>query len=132
MAIFIRLFLAILRILQQTRANGKSYVYVFLGPGLMEILFCLIMRLANIPIVQEINEWWPGNNNVSKLAQWFRAGNCLFLSKLGTIVISQAIEERLRSIVKSKNIKNNILRIPVPCRWLLRRINLQIKKLFSK
>lgn len=104
--------LVIKRIIQQSKSNPKLCVYVFLGPGLLEILFCAFLRLIKIPFVHEINEWWPGNNSVSKLAQWFRAGHCLSLSN-GTIVISLAIEERLRSIAKRKNIKNNILRIPV-------------------
>lgn len=104
--------LAMFRIASFARSSRRLCVYVFLGPGLFESVFCVFLRLTRIPFVHEINEWWPGDDSVSKLTQWFRGGPCLSLSN-GTIVISRLIEDRLRVLAERKNISNNILRIPV-------------------
>lgn len=103
--------LAIFHLMLRSHSSGKTCVYVFLGPGLLEAVFCTFLRLARVPFVHEINEWWPGNNSASKLVQWFRNGPCLRLSS-GTIVISRFIEDRLRMLIKDKNIPNDILRVP--------------------
>lgn len=104
--------LAMFRIVSIARSPKQVCAYVFLGPGLFELVFCVFLHLARIPFVHEINEWWPGDDSVSNLAQWFRGGPCLSLSN-GTIVISRLIEDRLRVLAERKNISTNILRIPV-------------------
>lgn len=104
--------MAMFRIVLLARSSGRLCAYVFMGPGLFESVFCVFLRLSRIPFVHEINEWWPGDDNASKIAQWFRGGPCLSLSK-GTIAISRHIEDRLRVLAEHKNIANNILRIPI-------------------
>ena len=64
------------------------------------------MKLLNIPVVQEVNEWYPGK------MEWINKLFCLFLSN-GTIAISKMIEERLSMLCSKYKISNKVLRIPV-------------------
>jgi len=104
--------LAIFRILAIRNSKHKICVYMFVGPGVLELLLSILLWLLRVPVVCEVNEWWGGDNFASRIAQWFQNGPLLYFSK-GTITISRTIERRLRELCAKRNFVNEIIRVPV-------------------
>jgi glycosyltransferase involved in cell wall biosynthesis len=77
-------------------------------------LFHRYLRLIGCPVVQEVNEWWPGEKQLS-----FRNRN-LALTQ-GTIAISSPIITRLKNL-PAYTAAHRILKIPIlvePDEWIL-------------
>jgi hypothetical protein len=75
--------------------------------GFLEVAAC---RLLQIPVVQEVNEWWPSEQNCSRLTKWLYRGP-MFSLPTGVLAISKGIEERVRRTAPQRDW--NIGRLPI-------------------
>lgn len=81
-------------------------VYAWVGRGGYGLLLKALLKLLGVPVVQEVNEWWPGR------LEWVKNAANLALSD-GTMAISRHIEERLAGLCSTFRLRHRIARVPV-------------------
>ncbi|MCD6184583.1 MAG: glycosyltransferase family 4 protein [Deltaproteobacteria bacterium] len=92
-----------IRVIRKQEQNVCVYAWT---PGIPGLMYRLLLKMFAIPVVQEVNEWWPG-----KMEWIIKCTGLLFTD--GTIAISKMIEDRLNMLSGSFKISNKIIRIPV-------------------
>lgn len=97
--------LALVRIWRLHRASRGVCVYAWVGRGPFGIFFKGMLRLLGVPVLQEVNEWWPGRG------EWVRNAISLALTR-GSLVISKGIEDRLQGLCNRLYLNNLLLRVP--------------------
>lgn len=92
----------------------RSSVYIYIQSGPIGVLAAAVSRILGIPVVQEVNEWWPGTGapDASRFTDWLYRGPMFSLSN-GTLVISALIEERVRAAAQRLKRPLIIQRIPI-------------------
>ena len=92
----------------------RSSVYIYIQSGPIGVLAAALCRLLGIPVVQEVNEWWPGTGtpDASRFTDWLYRGPMFSLST-GTLVISALIEERVRAAARRLKRPLIIQRTPI-------------------
>lgn len=96
--------LAVARVSKERK--NTACVYAWVGRGAYGILLKCILKMIGVPVVQELNEWWPGR------LEWVKNTVNLALSD-GTIAISKNIESRLNVLCSKFRICNEVVRVPV-------------------
>jgi glycosyltransferase involved in cell wall biosynthesis len=93
----ILILIARLVALRPQRRRTSVYIYIHKGP--IGVLSAAVCRILGIPVVQEVNEWWPGTgtHDDSRFTNWLYKGP-MFSLATGTLVISTLIEERVRAV----------------------------------
>jgi glycosyltransferase involved in cell wall biosynthesis len=106
-------FLRLVRRLNRRRRDPTPFcVYLFVQGDLLAMTVALFCLLRKIPVIQEINEWWPGTPGCSRLTAWFYAGPFLGWAR-GVIAITPAIERRLRDRFKGVARAPRVLVVPI-------------------
>lgn len=98
--------------LYRLRKNPRTVVYLFLLRNLAQIYVGLLCRCLNIPVIQDVCEWWPGTPQADPLSDWIYES---FLPRYsaGAVAISAPIEERLQTIASGSGISYPVLRVPL-------------------
>lgn len=93
--------------------NKESNLCVYLWFGWQRYPFLhLFLRSMRLPIIQEVNEWWPGAEKLAIRDRNLRVSQ-------GTLAISRPIIERLKSL-PSYSCAHKILHVPIlidPDKW---------------
>jgi glycosyltransferase involved in cell wall biosynthesis len=89
-------------------------VYIYIHSGPIGVIAAALCRILGIPVVQEVNEWWPGSGapDESRFTNWLYRGPMFSLST-GTLVISTLIEERVRTTAQRLKHPLIIQRTPI-------------------
>ena len=92
----------------------RTCVYIYIQSGPIGVAAAAISRILGIPVVQEVNEWWPGTGapDDSRITDWLYSGPMFSLSN-GTLVISALIEERVRAAAQRLKRPLIIQRTPI-------------------
>ncbi len=92
----------------------RTSVYIYIQSGPIGIIAAGLSRVLGIPVVQEVNEWWPGTDapDASRFTDWLYNGPMFSLSN-GTLVISALIEERVRAAAQRLKRPLIIQRTPI-------------------
>jgi len=92
----------------------RSSIYIYIQSGPIGVFAAALSRLLGIPVVQEVNEWWPGTGapDASRFTDWLYRGPMFSLST-GTLVISALIEERARAAAQRLKRPLIIQRTPI-------------------
>jgi glycosyltransferase involved in cell wall biosynthesis len=106
------LSILILRILALFPGRRRTCVYIYIQNGPIGVIVAAISRLLGIPVVQEVNEWWPGTPDGSPFLDWLYGGPMFSLAN-GTLVISSLIEERVRAIAEKSKRQLIVQRTPI-------------------
>jgi glycosyltransferase involved in cell wall biosynthesis len=87
----------ITRLIALRSQRRRSSVYIFIQSGPIGVIAATVCRILGIPVVQEVNEWWPGSGapDDSLFTSWLYRGP-MFSLATGTLVISSLIEERVQ------------------------------------
>jgi phosphatidylinositol alpha-1,6-mannosyltransferase len=95
-------------------ARRRTSVYIYIQSGPIGILTAAISRILGIPVVQEVNEWWPGSGaaDESRFTDWLYSGPMFSLAD-GALVISALIEERVRAAARKLKRPLLIQRVPI-------------------
>lgn len=95
-------------------ARRRTCVYIYIQSGPIGILTAALSRILGIPVVQEVNEWWPGTDapDASRFTDWLYSGPMFSLSD-GALVISTLIEERVRAAAQRLKRPLLIQRTPI-------------------
>src|SRR5579872_4228372 len=86
-------------------------VYIYLQHW-MALVLVIACRVFRIPIVQEIGEWLPAFDGCSRLMRWYGTGP-LITKADGALVVSHAIEERVKTIAAAHQHTLRIQWLPV-------------------
>lgn len=95
--------------LRSSRKNTAIYLYAM--EGLLSLYLAVVCRMLGLRIVQEVCEWWPGDPDCSAITRWLYKGP-MFRFASGALVISSAIEERVRERRSAVNPRLLIFRLP--------------------
>jgi glycosyltransferase involved in cell wall biosynthesis len=85
-----------LRLFRLRRARNRIAVYLWIMNGLLVLYVGGLCRLLGIPLVQEMNEWYPALRQSAFLRWLYRKP--IFQMPTGILVISRQIEQRARQI----------------------------------
>jgi len=88
-----------------------SIVYLYVMDGLLNLYTGWLCRVLGLPVVQELCEWFPGDPTSSALTKWLYKKS-MFKRATGILVISTAIEERVRQRAAEVNPHLLIHRVP--------------------
>jgi glycosyltransferase involved in cell wall biosynthesis len=99
------------RLVRLRKARRRTLVYLYIGDGPMNLLVGSICRLIGLPVVQELCEWILGEPGCSRFNRWLYKG-AIFEQATGALVISKAIEGRVRALSPRVNPKLLIHRLP--------------------
>ena len=80
--------------LRSQRLHSSVYINIHSGP--IGVIAAALCHILGIPVVQEVNEWWPGTPGASRFTDWLYRGP-MFSLATGTLVISTLIERRVRA-----------------------------------
>jgi glycosyltransferase involved in cell wall biosynthesis len=100
-----------IRLLQMRRMRHHTAVWLYMNGG-CALLYCTwLCQLLGLAVIQEYGEWWPAHTCTSPLGRWaYRKP--LIRSSSGALVISRAIEDRLRGLAARMNPQLLIYRLP--------------------
>ena len=101
-----------IRLLSLRSRRQHSSVYIFHHAGVIGLITVTLSRLLRIPVVQEVNEWVPATPTCSLLTRWLYTGP-MFSLAAGTLVISSAIEQRVRAIARRLRRPPIVLKTPI-------------------
>ena len=89
------------RLIALRSQRRRSIVYIFIQSGPIGVIAATVCRVLGIPVVQEVNEWWPGSGapDDSLFTSWLYRGP-MFSLATGTLVISSVIEERVQAAAR--------------------------------
>ena len=91
------------------RSNTLVYLYVSDSP--LNLYAGCLCRLLGIPVVQELCEWLPSEPTCSAFNRWLHK-KPIFKLATGALVISKAIEERVRKRSRELNVPLLVHRLP--------------------
>lgn len=102
------------RLIALRSERQRSAVYIFIQNGPTGVIAAAVCNLLGIPVVQEVNEWWPGTGAPidTRFTNWLYEGP-MFSLATGAIVISSLIEERARAGAQRLKRKLIVLRTPI-------------------
>lgn len=100
------------RLLSLRSRRQYSTVYMFHHAGVLGLITVTLSRLLRIPVVQEVNEWVPATPACSLLTRWLYTGP-MFSLAAGTLVISTAIEQRVRAAARRIRRPPIVLKTPI-------------------
>ncbi len=83
------------RLLALWPCRRSTALYLYVMDSLLAVYVGLLCRLLQIPVVQEMCEWMPGDPRCSRLVHWLHK-RVLFRQATGVITISQAITGRVK------------------------------------
>ncbi len=108
------ILILMLRLIALFPQRRRSSVYIYIQSGPIGIIAAGLCRILGIPVVQEVNEWWPGTDapDASRFTDWLYNGPMFSLSD-GTLVISALIEERVRAAAQRLKRPLIIQRTPI-------------------
>ena len=75
----------------------NTLVYMYAMDGILNLFTARFCRLLDLPIVQELCEWPPGEPSCSFFRRWLYR-SAIFKQATGALVISKEIEQRVRKI----------------------------------
>ncbi len=106
--------LLVSRLIALRSERRRTTVYIFIQHGPTGLIAAAACKLLGIPVVQEVNEWWPGTGNAedSRFTSWLYNGP-MFSLATGAIVISSLIEERARAASQRLKRKLIVQRTPI-------------------
>lgn len=90
-----------LRLSRLGPARKKTAVYLFVMEGPLVLYTGLLCRLLRIPLVQEMNEWFPACRD-SKILHWLYR-KPIFSMATGLLAISKSIQARVQEAAKTAN-----------------------------
>jgi glycosyltransferase involved in cell wall biosynthesis len=104
----------IARLIALRSQRQRSSVYICIHSGPIGVIAAALCRILGIPVVQEVNEWWPGSGapDESRFTNWLYRGPMFSLST-GVLVISTLIEERVRTTAQRLKRPLIIQRTPI-------------------
>jgi glycosyltransferase involved in cell wall biosynthesis len=85
-----------LRLAQCWPARRSTLVYLYVQDGVLNLYAGVLCQLLKLPVVQEFCEWLPGQLNPSPVLNAWLYRKRIFKAATGALVISKAIEERVR------------------------------------
>ena len=88
----------------------RTAVYLFVMEGPLVIYTGILCRLLGIPLVQEMNEWFPAFRRSALLDWLYRRP--IFSMATGMLVISKLIERRVQELSKTANPRLSIHLLP--------------------
>jgi glycosyltransferase involved in cell wall biosynthesis len=101
-----------IRLLQLLPQRHSTCIYVYIQSGPIGVATAAICQVLGLPIVQEVNEWWPKTEGCSQFTKWlFRRP--MFSLATGALVISTLIEERVRATAARLNHPLIVHRMPI-------------------
>lgn len=92
------------RLYKLRRMQTNLCVYLWFGSGWYP-LFHLFLRAIQLPIIQEVNEWWPGDRK-----RTIRNRNLRYSQ--GTLAISRPVIDRLKALPAYTS-SHQILHVPI-------------------
>lgn len=96
------------RLWPQRRATA---IYLYLMDGPVVLYVGILCRILGLPLVQELCEWWPGDPRCNRFDHWLHRSPMFKLAS-GVLVISRAIEERVRERRSALSLDFPIQRVP--------------------
>jgi len=100
-----------LRLARLRPLRHRTLVYLYVGDGILNFYTGLLCRLLGFRLVQELCEWAPGDSNCSAFTRWLYR-KPIFKLATGALVISKAIEDRVKERSAEVNPGLLILRLP--------------------
>jgi len=100
-----------LRLVRLWPLRRSTVIYLYLMEGPLVLYVGLLSRCLGIPIVQELCEWLPGDPCSNRFTNWLHK-KAMFQSAAGALVISKAIEKRVRERCTTYGLDVRVLRIP--------------------
>jgi len=88
-----------------------TLVYLYVMDGPLNLYVGCLCWLLGVPVVQELCEWLPGDPTCSAFTRWLHRGS-MFRKATGVLVISKAIEERVRDRAARMNLDLLVHRVP--------------------
>jgi len=99
------------RLVRLKLSGRRTVIYLYVGQGLLNLFAGTLCRLLGFPVVQELCEWMPGEPTCSAFNHWLYK-KAIFKLATGALVISRAIEERVRERRTTANQRLLIHRLP--------------------
>lgn len=92
----------------------RTSIYIYIQSGPIGVLTAAFSRILGIPVVQEVNEWWPGTGAAGEscFTDWLYSGPMFSLAD-GALVISTLIEERVWAAARKLKRPLFIQRVPI-------------------
>ncbi len=84
-----------LRLVRLWPRRRTTAIYLYLMEGPVVLYTGVLCRILGLPLVQELCEWWPGDPRCNRFDHWLYR-RPMFKLASGVLVISRAIEERVR------------------------------------
>jgi glycosyltransferase involved in cell wall biosynthesis len=94
------------RLRKERKSGAELCIYLWVTGGFLSLVLLSGFRLLKIPVVLEVNEWWPGRMN-----EFYR--RCAHRLSDGSLPISTEIEQRLISWDGYRQHPRKIYRLPV-------------------
>jgi glycosyltransferase involved in cell wall biosynthesis len=105
-------FAKLARLLRSSRNSCRICVHLFAQGDLLGLVTGVLCRACKIPLVQEVNEWWPGLPECDALSRWMYGGPMLRWAQ-GALVVSHEIERRVTRFAQQHSGKPLVHRLPV-------------------
>lgn len=86
-------------------------VYLYCMDGAMNLYLGVLCRFLKVPVMQEMCEWFPGDPKCPRFTHWLYKSH-IFKVSTGMLVISAAIEERVKERCAKVNPDLLIYRLP--------------------
>ena len=96
MALYVRAFAEIVyHVLKLWPARRSTVIYLYVMDGVLNLLAGGLCQALGLPVVQEFCEWFPSRPEFSRFNRWLYSRR-IFTAATGTLVISKAIEDRVK------------------------------------
>jgi glycosyltransferase involved in cell wall biosynthesis len=92
-----------LRLARFWPARRTTVVYLYVQDGALNLCAGAVCQLLGLPVVQELCEWVPGQPTPSPVFNNWLYRKRIFKAATGALVISKAIEERVRQRCEEMN-----------------------------
>jgi glycosyltransferase involved in cell wall biosynthesis len=99
------------RLLQLWPERRSVVIYLYIMDGPMNLYVGGLCRLIGLPVAQELCEWLPGEPTCSGFTRWLYK-KAMFKMATGVLVISRAIDERVRERSKAVGTQVLVHRVP--------------------
>lgn len=100
------------RLIRFYLTRRPTVVYLYLMDGPMNVYLGALCQVLQFPVIQEVCEWVPDQPTTSAFNQWLYKRR-IFECATGALVISKAIETRVKERSKAAEVDILIHRVPV-------------------
>lgn len=105
--IYIRaVFMLTVRLIQIWPERRRTLVHLYIMIGPLNLYVGWLCRILNLPMSQELCEWWPGVNVCDSFTKWLHKRS-MFERATGVLVISKEIERRV--LIKRREVNPTLL-----------------------